>query len=161
MPWLSHRLADGMLYGRIGRCPECGSDAMAHDSVKYKCYGNVSEFTKCDFEGDSDKIERFKFQIPKKGFPKAIMGYEFSKSHPTKKFVALKTQRDDDSSEPEAAPKKKGKKAAASTEAPAAVKVDEGQEAKGMKIAIQGTKGNLDSFFFFFFLFPFLLSFCM
>lgn len=96
--WLAHRLADALAFGRIGLCPVCKSDAVAHNSVEYVCYGHISQFTRCTFKGNHPEMQRFRFNLPKKGIPKAIAAFEFSADYPTKPFEVVKRARDDESS---------------------------------------------------------------
>lgn len=77
----------------------CKSDALAHNSREYVCYGNVSEFTKCDFVGNHPEIVRYRWQVPAKGAPKFLAGFEFGKDHPTEAFVALVATDDNESSQ--------------------------------------------------------------
>lgn len=97
--WLQHRLADAMVWGRIGHCPKCKCDALAHNGVEYVCYGHVSEFTRCDYRGNDASIVRYKFRVPpKKQCPKALLQYEFSPDHPKQEMELKVATRDDDSS---------------------------------------------------------------
>ena len=45
---VEQRCVDGLLYGRMGPCPECGGDlGLASDGSAYRCTGDFSDFTKC------------------------------------------------------------------------------------------------------------------
>ena len=45
---VEQRCVDGLLYGRMGPCPECGGDlGLASDGSAYRCSGDFSDFTKC------------------------------------------------------------------------------------------------------------------
>ncbi|EFA82774.1 polyADP-ribosyltransferase [Heterostelium album PN500] len=98
---LHHRnIADWMLLGRTGPCPTCKSLAVYYNSIQYKCYGYMSEYTRCDWEGDS--IARYKMVVPdglKANIAKFFQSFKYSKDYP--KTVYTKPSSDDEAEEEE------------------------------------------------------------
>uniref|UniRef100_A0A6F9DN94 Poly [ADP-ribose] polymerase n=1 Tax=Phallusia mammillata TaxID=59560 RepID=A0A6F9DN94_9ASCI len=41
------RIADGMLFGTLSPCAQCGGQLVASSRGFYQCHGNISEWTKC------------------------------------------------------------------------------------------------------------------
>ena len=47
---ITQRCSDGMLYGALAACTTCGGAlSLARDGTAYRCGGDFSEFTKCEF----------------------------------------------------------------------------------------------------------------
>ncbi|XP_055949557.1 poly [ADP-ribose] polymerase 1-like [Argiope bruennichi] len=59
---LLDHLADCLVFGALKKCPECKSDAPRFMNNKYVCNGNLTEWTKCQFE--TKYPERKKFDVP-------------------------------------------------------------------------------------------------
>ncbi|CAB3982898.1 Poly [ADP-ribose] polymerase 1 [Paramuricea clavata] len=77
---LLDKCADGMAFGALKRCGECGGGSFSYKNDGYYCHGNITEWTKCtnvtkdpertawkistDLKEDIDFLKKFK---PKKG----------------------------------------------------------------------------------------------
>lgn len=59
----SDRLADAIVFGVCDPCPECKQKALRFKNNVYKCYGDFSEFTTCDYTTTDPK--RSKLKVPK------------------------------------------------------------------------------------------------
>lgn len=66
----------------------CKSDGLAHNSREYVCYGNVSEFTKCDFRGTHSDIVRYRFNVSKNA-PKYLKAFAFADDYPKDKVCSV------------------------------------------------------------------------
>eukprot|EP01114_Cavostelium_apophysatum_P007265 TRINITY_DN1927_c0_g1_i1.p1 TRINITY_DN1927_c0_g1~~TRINITY_DN1927_c0_g1_i1.p1 ORF type:complete len:935 (-),score=347.88 TRINITY_DN1927_c0_g1_i1:64-2868(-) len=133
---LLHKVADGMLFGYIGPCPECKNEgALRYYGKEYICKtGWISGFTKCEFKG-TQGCERYKWIIPSDILKSNsfLKGWKYPDTHPT------------------AVRGSKGEEVAAEEEEEAE-EVDDGtpedevpvgKELYGMKIAVAGTKKDL------------------
>eukprot|EP01119_Soliformovum_irregulare_P009644 TRINITY_DN2316_c0_g2_i1.p1 TRINITY_DN2316_c0_g2~~TRINITY_DN2316_c0_g2_i1.p1 ORF type:complete len:946 (+),score=391.25 TRINITY_DN2316_c0_g2_i1:86-2923(+) len=78
-----HRVADGLLYGKMGACPVCNNKGtMQAYGTKFKCKGWLSEYTPCDFEG-TDGVKRYKWIVPSSvKSDKFFKSFKFTKDHP-------------------------------------------------------------------------------
>ncbi|CAL1292484.1 unnamed protein product [Larinioides sclopetarius] len=59
---LLDHLADCLVFGALKKCPECKSDAPRFMNNKYICNGDLTEWTKCQYE--TKYPERKKFDVP-------------------------------------------------------------------------------------------------
>lgn len=57
------RCADGMLFGKLGRCPLC-SGCLRYSGGMYKCNGFLSAWSKCSYATTESKREKGKWNIP-------------------------------------------------------------------------------------------------
>ncbi|GFS80273.1 poly polymerase 1 [Nephila pilipes] len=59
---LLDHLADCLVFGGLKQCPDCKSDVPRFINNKYACPGNLTEWTKCQYE--TKYPERVKFDVP-------------------------------------------------------------------------------------------------
>ena len=107
-------MKDGLLFGQIGSCPECETQGLYFNGYEYTCKGYVSSFTKCSFKGNSEKIKRYKFVVPKEVEKhKFFKSFEFAEDHPTEVFVPPEKKKEaSEESEESEEEKKEGEKGA-------------------------------------------------
>jgi len=83
---LIHKVADGMIYGYLGKCPECGSEGTLRSTGRdYICKGWLpGGFTRCEFRG-IEGVERYKWKIPAdiKKSNKWLNSWVYPADHPT------------------------------------------------------------------------------
>ena len=64
---LQGRLADIMLHGVPGMCPQCKMGRLSYQDGKYRCHANVDEFSRCQYMSAEEPREKFVM-------PKGIVG---------------------------------------------------------------------------------------
>jgi len=135
---LQHKVADGLLNGMLGACPQCKKNAcLAFDGAQYHCRGWQTAYVRCNWKGtgkDKDaKVERFKFKIPSdlKKNNKYLKAFKFAKGYPTKR---VGQSGDDDEEEEEEESQDEEKRE---------TKVPKGQELYAIAIMLAGTKTQL------------------
>jgi len=142
---LIHKVADGMLWGVIGPCPECKNEgALRYTGFDFICKtGWITSFTRCEFRGTKG-VERYKWKIPEdilKG-NKFLSKWKPPADHP-KKYKPEggkeeETKGDDNNEEKEKEePEEEKDDGSPEDEIPI------GMELFGMTIAIAGTKKDL------------------
>eukprot|EP00668_Euglena_longa_P011997 GGOE01014420.1.p1 GENE.GGOE01014420.1~~GGOE01014420.1.p1 ORF type:complete len:938 (-),score=354.46 GGOE01014420.1:309-2801(-) len=67
-----NRLADGMLFGWLPKCPTCKEGDLIFSHGRYKCTGYISEYAECDYE--STDVKRTAFKCPAGWKDNAFLG---------------------------------------------------------------------------------------
>jgi len=84
-----HKVADGMLYGVVGPCPECKTvGSLRYTGFDFVCKtGWLSAFTRCEFKGTKG-VQRYKWKIPTdlKKKHDFLGNWKPPKDHPTETF---------------------------------------------------------------------------
>ncbi|EGC33358.1 hypothetical protein DICPUDRAFT_36817 [Dictyostelium purpureum] len=122
---LLHTLSDWMLKGRPGKCPTCKNFEVLFNGVEFQCKGWLSEFTKCDWSGDS--LDRFKVLIPPElASNKFLSSYKYTKDYPK---AEPKYNDDDDEEEDEEEEEEEAEKGeSASLQESASLKSEDGAD---------------------------------
>jgi len=139
---LIHKVADGMLYGYIGKCPDCGSEGTLRATGRdYICKGWMpGGFTRCEFRG-IEGVERYKWKIPAdlKKSNKWLSTWKYPEDHPTlTREAAQKGEKEGVKEE-----KKEEEEEEEKDDGTPEEEVPEKLELYGMKIAVAGTKKDL------------------
>eukprot|EP00667_Euglena_gracilis_P001885 EG_transcript_1886 len=110
-----NRLADGMLFGWLPKCPQCKTGDLLFSRGRYKCTGYISEYAECDYQ--SKDVKRTPFKCPEDWKDNAFLGKFKFKAH--KKVMANITGDEMEVDATPASPKAKPA-AAASSASPSA-----------------------------------------
>jgi len=147
-----HKVADGMLFGRIGDCPECkNAGTLRYNGFDYACKGWISGFTRCEFKG-KDGVKRFKWVIPAdlKKSNKWLNSWKPTASHPTAAYTKdsgeAKSENNNDNNAGTAADPEEEEvdyDALLKDDGTPEDEVPDGEEMHGFVVAIAGTKKDL------------------
>ncbi|PRP84649.1 hypothetical protein PROFUN_07899 [Planoprotostelium fungivorum] len=123
--FLYTKAADGMLWGKIGPCPECKGENTLSMSGRgeYICRtGWMSEYTRCEWRG-REGVKRSKWHLPKNLKSKFLSEWKAPEAHPTDEAETREGHIDEDQTKEEEVP--------------------EGMELYGIHIVLAGTKKDL------------------
>eukprot|EP01155_Anaeramoeba_flamelloides_P010237 Anaeramoba_flamelloidesa325131_610.p1 GENE.a325131_610~~a325131_610.p1 ORF type:complete len:783 (-),score=227.76 a325131_610:31-2379(-) len=77
-PLIIQKISEYLLFG-FPLCPECGNRTLLYQNGDYKCFGDISEWSKCSFKGEIDDSKTVLFKIPKSINDKFLKKYKPSK----------------------------------------------------------------------------------
>lgn len=69
---LRDRCADGMMFGALNSCPMC-SGHLSYSGGTYKCYGYISEWSKCSYSSTQPERIKGKWKIPEESDNKYLV----------------------------------------------------------------------------------------
>lgn len=84
---LLYLLADGLLFGKPGPCPECGgSRVYYHSSGTFVCHGWISGYTRCSWRSEECKRYRWKLTEDAKESSPFLASWKFPKDYPVEDY---------------------------------------------------------------------------
>lgn len=84
---LLYLLADGLLFGKPGPCPECGGSCVYyHSSGTFVCHGWISGFTRCTWRSEECKRYRWKLTSGVKEKSDFLESWSFPKDYPKEDY---------------------------------------------------------------------------